>query len=466
MDNPKGSFVARLPRRVLTALLVTVSMFVLAGCSWFDPPREVAAEAENLTAQIRDIDDVTEAEVDVYSRDFIDHPDDWIFSFRITTADAGSIDTIPLAVRAIISDASAYDVNVTLAMPAAPRIAAVHLRDLSATTIDAAITLRALPEIISVDVGGQSPGATVEKSPGASLADTAAALRAVGGTGTDTSLTGNNPLRSITIRWDGARHESRHSVELGTTGPSTPVLNALDQLGADKSVSGIYALEEGSWPLSAERPGIEIDVVNINDVLDSLATTMDPAAEAGTRPRTAFQVTAATGARYNGFMGMPLGSDEPQDLPAPPAEPIELGPVTPDTIMPGIALPTWVLSTDPDVLAQIDALTADVESFFRNAEAVAGVTAEIRITVGPCAASDDETSVTGSVVLPIFEITDTADEAYAALVLDWEHTGLVRSDRALGLDMFSNPSDGAAVAKATMRGTVEGISISATSQCV
>jgi hypothetical protein len=372
-------------------------------------------------------------------------------------------------VRAITSDASAYDVNVTLAMPAAPRIAAVYLRDLSATTIDAATNLRALPEVISVDVDGDYPGATVEKSPDASLADTAAALRAVGGTGADTSLTGNNPLRSITIRWYGARHESFHSVELGATGPSTPVLNALDQLGANKSVSRIYALEEGSWPLSAERPGIEIDVVNTNGVLDLLATTVDPDAEAGTRPRTAFHVTAASGAQYNGFVGLPLGSDEPQDLPAPPADPgdpIELGPVTPDTIVPGIALPTWVLSTDPAVLAQIDTLTTDVEGFFHSAEAISGVTAEIRTSIGPCVASDERTSVTGSIVLPIFEITDSADEAYADLVREWDLTGLVRSDRALGLDIFSNTSGDATVASATMRGTVEGISISATSQCV
>jgi hypothetical protein len=431
MTNATRPALAFQPRRTLVTLLLAACMILLAGCSWFEPPKEVAAEAQKLAAEIRGIAGVTEVEVDVRDRDFKDHPGDWIFSFTITTADAGSLNTVPSAVRAMASNASAYAVNVTLGVPADRRVAAVFLHDLTASTIDAATALRDVPEINSAEVGGDFPGAAVEKSPDASLAETAAALRAVTGFGANTSLTATDPLRSITVRWDGAGDESRHSVEVGTTSPSPSVLNALDQLGADSSVSRIYALEQGSWP-----------------------------------PRTAFQVTAATGARYNGFVGLPLGSDEPQDLPVAPGGPVQLGPVTADTIMPGIALPTWVLSTDPAVLAQIDTLTAGVEGFFDNAEALSGVAAETRISIGPCATSDEATSVTGSIVLPIFEITDSADEAYGALVRDWELTGLVRSDRALGLDMFSNPADDAAVATATMRGTVEGISISATSQCL
>jgi outer membrane murein-binding lipoprotein Lpp len=61
---------------MVTALLLTVSMFLLAGCGWFDPPREVTTEAQELAAQIREINDVTAVEVDVYGRDFIDHPED------------------------------------------------------------------------------------------------------------------------------------------------------------------------------------------------------------------------------------------------------------------------------------------------------------------------------------------------------------------------------------------------------
>jgi hypothetical protein len=466
MTNATRPALAFQPRRTLVTLLLAACMILLAGCSWFEPPKEVAAEAQKLAAEIRGIAGVTEVEVDVRDRDFKDHPGDWIFSFTITTADAGSLNTVPSAVRAMASNASAYAVNVTLGVPADRRVAAVFLHDLTASTIDAATALRDVPEINSAEVGGDFPGAAVEKSPDASLAETAAALRTVTGFGANTSLTATDPLRSITVRWDGAGDESRHSVEVGTTSPSPSVLNALDQLGADSSVSRIYALEQGSWPLSAERPAIEIDAIDANEVLDLLVATVDSAAEAGTRPRTAFQVTAATGARYNGFVGLPLGSDEPQDLPVAPGGPVQLGPVTADTIMPGIALPTWVLSTDPAVLAQIDTLTAGVEGFFDNAEALSGVAAETRISIGPCATSDEATSVTGSIVLPIFEITDSADEAYGALVRDWELTGLVRSDRALGLDMFSNPADDAAVATATMRGTVEGISISATSQCL
>jgi hypothetical protein len=452
-------------RRSIAALLVAASTFALAGCTWFDPPQEVSAEAETLASQIRALDGVAEVDVDVRSRDIKDHAGDWIFYFRISTTNSKELQSAPSAIEAVTNQATVYGVDVAVELPASIGVAPVVLRDLSATTVRAAGELRALPEVTAVTVGGDYGGTTVDKSPDASLAEAAAALRSVTGFGDDTSLTGYDPLRTITIQWDGAVKNTSHFVEIGATGPSDPVLRALDWLGADSSVDRIYAVEEGSGWSPTHRPTIEISADSVRDVVHRLTTTVDPAAEAGLHPRTAFRVTIAPGAEYDGYVGLPLGSAEPQDLPAPPTPPVPPEPVVGE-LAPTVAAPEWVPSTDPAVLARLTELTGEVEAFLHNAEALSGVTAEISTNAGPCATAGLQSSVTGYIVLPIYDIVDSADAAFAAIVGDWVHSGLNRSDRAMGLDIYSNRSAHAVIVDATIRGTTEGIRVSATSVCV
>jgi hypothetical protein len=454
--------------RYIAALLVAASTFALAGCTWFDPPKEVSAEAETLASQIRALDGVAEVDVDVRSRDMKDHAGDWIFYFRISTTNSKALQSSPSAIEAVTNQATVYGVDVAVELPASIGVAPVVLRDLSATTVRAAGGLRVLPEVTAVTVGGEYGGTTVDMSPDASLAETAAALRSVTGYGADTSLTGYDPLHTITIQWDGAVKDTSHFVEIGATGPSDPVLRALDGLGADSSVDRIYAVEEGSWWYPTHRPTIEISANSVRDVVDRLTTTLDPAAEAGLRPRTAFRVTIAPGAEYDGYVGLPLGSAEPQELPAPPTPPTP--PVRPEPVVgelaPTVAAPEWVPSTDPAVLAQLTELTGEVEAFLHNVEAISGVTEEISTNVGPCATAGLQSSVTGYIVLPIYDIADSADAAFAAIVGNWVQSGLNRSDRAMGLDIYSNRSADAVIVDATIRGTTEGIRVSATSVCV
>ena len=468
MTNTRLSPVARAPRCVVAGLLLAASMFVLAGCTWFDPPKEVTAEAEVLAEKIGEITGITAVDVDVWGRDFKDHPNDWIFVFSITAADAGSLDSVAPAVRKIANRASVYAVTVALEVPAARSIAPVVLRNLDETTVQAAAALRALPEVAAVDIGSSYPGTTVDKSPGATLAETAASLRTVPGFGADASLSGVDPIHSITIQWEGSRQDSLHAVEIGVSGPSVPVLNTLEHLGADSSVNQINALEGEMWGLPPERPAIEVEMDRPADGVPVLAGTADPAAEAGIRPRTAFRVSTGTmgttpSAEPDGYVGLPLGADEPLDLPSPPVLP---DPTTADQALVDFPPDEWVPSTDPAVLARLDTLTAEVENLLHNAGALAGVTADFTTNVGPCEWPDVGTHITAYVVLPVFEVADSADDAFASIVGDWERSGLARSDRALGLDIYSNPLADAVIAMATIRGTSEGINISVTSQCV
>jgi hypothetical protein len=467
--RPATTFV---PRRALTAVLLAACTILLAGCSWFEPPEDVSAEAQELGAQIRTINGVTEVDVEVHSRDAKDHPSDWIFVFTIDTANSSSLGLVPSGVRAITEKASVYGISVSLDIPASQGIAPVVLRNLSDTAVQAAIELRTLPEVAAVDIGAFSPGITVVKSDDASLAETAVSLRTVTGFGADEPLsaydplTECSPLHTITVQWDGYRENSRHSVEVGSTGPSLPVLDALDQLGGDPTINRIYVVEDDMWGLSSGRPAIDIEVDRPASVVTLLSETADPAADAGIRPRTAFRVTTGTttsDTEPDGYVGLPLGSEEPQDLPAPPVQP---EPRTPIPAVVDAPPAEWVPSTDPVVLAQLDTLTVDVENFLHNAESISGVTAEFSTNIGPCETPDGGSIVTAYVVLPIFDVADSANDAFAAIVGDWERSGLNRADRALGLDIYSNPSDAAAIAQATIRGTTEGINIRVTSRCV
>jgi hypothetical protein len=465
-------------RRLIAALAVATSTIALSACTLFAPPQEVTAEAEELAQSIRALDGVTDVTVDVYSRDVKDHPNDWIVALSVDTQNSTSLRTVPSAIRSTISGADVYLVDVVLDVPAAMGVAAVRLRGVGEATEAAATQLRAIAEVESVSVGAW-PGTSVEKRSSAGLAQTAAAVRAVEGFGSGGSLAGENPLQSVLIGWDGAAVEAHHQVEIGASGPSDPVLDGLERLGREQSVEQVYAYEaEGFSSLgesAAGRPTINITGGDSKWVVGLLTATVDPAAEARLRPRTAFGVWTPHGMEFVGYVGLPAGSPEPDDVPVPPepAPASEANPVDPATGLPADAVPAaeWAPSNDPAVLARLSELTGEVVAFLDRTEAIAGISAELTPTVGPCVwnpqmSNGQASSVSASVVLPIFTIADSADAAFAAITSDWRRSGLSYSDRALGLDIYSNRTDGAVIADATIRGTSDGISIRVSSACV
>jgi hypothetical protein len=69
------------------------------------------------------------------------------------------------------------------------------------------------------------------------------------------------------------------------------------------------------------------------------------------------------------------------------------------------------------------------------------------------------------VLIPIFDVADSADEAYAAIVDSWLAAGLMHSGNAAGTAIYVAASPTQLVQQATIRGTVDGISIHAEGGC-
>lgn len=443
--------------------MVAATTLALAGCSLWEPPAAVKEVAEELVTQIREIDGVASAEVEVRSRDPKDHHNDWILSFAVTATNSAGLEPLPPAVGRVVASASfsVYAAYATLTVPARIGIAEVVLQDLGAESVVAAERLRAIPEVEAVRVGGTASGTSVTARPGASLPQIAASLRAVDGFGV------HEPLLTAAVQWTSAAPQAYRWAMVGAATPGVEMLDVLQRLGDDSSVDRIYATQSVAWGDLGDapylRPSISIEADDPESVVELLTATRDAAAEAGSAPRTGFRVTSAGGGELSGFVGLPLGAPEPQDLPAPPepeadaAAPLPAGGAT--------APAEWVPSDDPAVLAQLDVLTAEVAAFLDNTERIAGVTAEHTVRAEQCSQASG-TSIRGDIVLPIFEVTDSADEAFAAITADWVSNGLVQSDRALGLDIYGTQLLDATVTGATIRGTTDGISISANSACV
>ena len=75
-------------------------------------------------------------------------------------------------------------------------------------------------------------------------------------------------------------------------------------------------------------------------------------------------------------------------------------------------------------------------------------------------------------VITIFEIADSADEAFEAITASWVADGYSATDRAMGRDFYSllGPhEDGAEYVELevlSIRGTADGISILVQSKCI
>lgn len=430
--------------------MLVICCLAMSGCSWFEPPAEVRAQADELAEQVRGLDGVAEVTIDSYSRDFKDHPNDWIIRLDVTATNSDQLAVLPAPIAELASVPEVYAVNVTLTIPATISLAEVRLEDLGPEAVATAEEIRALPGVAAAAVTSRWGGSHIELKASAGLRQTADALRSVNGFGT------SDLAETVTLRWHGAALDSAHAVEVGASGPAPSVLDALERLARDESVQRIDATENGP----TTRPHITVEA-NIPELpLDILTAVRDEAVESGIRPRTRF--TVESGVATSGYVGLPLGLPEPDDLPEPPA-PAPGTPVAPTEVTPP---QPWVPNQDPTVRAELANRAADITGFFAAAEQIAGVAGEHTIDEVPCDDYNRGSRMSGWTVVPIFQVADSAGEAFAAIVAEWESAGLTYSDRALGLDIYANRSDGAAITQATIRGTGEGINISVKSACV
>lgn len=281
---------------------------------------------------------------------------------------------------------------------------------------------------------------------------------------------------SVTIaspgEWASTARSLRTLPAFGTGALESVTLNTSDPVGGDLVLSTIVvdetAPDEGTLTGLAAivgRPGVAsfsydplrprgsggdwrpVIAVSATDsaaknavarLLSAFPTDADAAPAAGV-PRAAYTVFSQadeTGSPIDGYLGLPHGAPEPDDL-AP---------------VPGPEL-------DPAIRASVCARNEDlVRAILDEAGDLAGIHGTPVIESSACGAGAG-TEVQGRVTIPIFDIADTADPAYNSIVASWNSQGYTGKDRAGPLELRT----GGPLKLLAISGGQRGISITATS---
>lgn len=403
------------------AVAVVVVLLALLGCT--TPPDGAEESLARLAEEVRGVDGIAQVVTSLRQADSKDRPDEWVASLSITAADPD--EAIASAVREAMGGGSVAgaDLDVSLVVPEGDGAALIVVDPRQESGVSLAGRLRVLPFADSVSVSTWSAGMALSAGP--TFAEAAAAVRAVLGS-SSVSLG-----RGIT------------SVGVDERSPGAALLEVVDALDADPSTASLSSAPVSS---GAPRPSLSVSTEDPSAVAELLAATADEAADAGTAPRTRFDVHSPTGGiGASGWLGLPLGSSEPADLPS-DASPRPVDPA---------ALDARLLALEPGVRAFLD-----------EAVTLSGVPAEVATDRSECSLAGTF-RVRASVVVPVFTVYDSAQEAFDAVVGSWSASGFEQTDRASGRDFWSATTardDG--VVSASIRGTPDGLSLTAESECV
>lgn len=399
------------------AAVIALMCLLLSGCSLLfpAPPPELIAATEEYEKDVSALPGVKSAEAVVDSVDAYGGPAGWRVRLQVNAVSADGLSTLPGLVDAVSAPPGA-ELVVTLRFPSGPRLAAVAVTSAKAADIERVAVLRELPFAVSVGFYGDL---SVELRQGTQLVDAVSAVRA-------TEVLTSSPYDHVGL----SDADNRLSVAVSFVGPSDPLVALIAELISDAQVQHVY-----SFGPSPEQPRarIMVDTEDQQSVVEALTTLNEPTVEGV--PRSAFQVSA-DGEYISGFVGLPLGSAEPDDLPTPEApEP-----------------------TDPAVIAaQLAEDTVGVTAFLSATAESSGVPGVPEVFVGEC-------QVQGDLLLEVFDHADSAQPAYDAIVADWEADGYTQTDQATGTSIYTT-TQSRAVVELTIRGTAEGIRISAFGAC-
>jgi len=123
-----------------------------------------------------------------------------------------------------------------------------------------------------------------------------------------------------------------------------------------------------------------------------------------------------------------------------------------------------------DEAALATQLAADTESVTHfllaaaEAAGIPGIPAAPDVFAGQCSNPDTLSQLQGTLLLPVFDYVDSADDAYDAITASWEADGYTSSDQAMGTAIYSPITD-QPVVQASIRGTSEGIRVTAMTAC-
>jgi len=449
-------------RRALAGTVLLAVVAALSGCGLLtDPPAEVSAAIDTATEAIRQSAGVAGVTSDIHPRDLKDggplsSPGAWTATITVEADDSG-VDVRGLA-EAVGRNAAIGIVSTTavLRIPGedgaadaqinfTPLPAATNIITEPGEMADAVLALRDLAGARSVSVFDHGDPAVVSADADrwAGLTESARALPDFG----------LNALSALTLHTVGDENERGAAwLTLDTSSPTLEFVRFVGELSADDAVESVrFTGIDIRRELTAQRPDLRVEVssgevdavAGILAALDAARTTVDGV------PRASFTVAGlgSDAARTEtGYLGLPLGSAEPDDrffsTPNPAAG---------DDFDPAAAA------------AQLQLDRAVVTALLDAAGDAAGIRGPSTITIGACATGADQ-QVQGSVVIPIFEIADSADEAFDAITTGWERQGIRKSDRAMGTDFYS-AADGS-LDTLSIRGGTEGISITVATRCV
>jgi hypothetical protein len=410
-------------RKSVVAAAVLIAMMVagLTACSLFpEPPAELVAAAESYADEVRQLAGVKTAEAQVEVADDEGGVVEWRVSIVVDATSADGLAKVPSSVAAVTPPSGAES-RVTVRVPAGQGLASVVISDATPTDIERAEILRALPFAASVIFFG---GFSVDLVAGTSLGLAVSGVH-------DRGVLSSDPLDHIGLVAQDVM------VEVSATGPSDELVALIDDLAGDSMVQQVYAQE--AWEYRA-RPRLTVYTDDPAPLADTLTALSEPSV-AG-RPTTEFRLSDGDN-DLGGFVGLPLGSAEPDDLPRPEPAP----------------------TADPAVVAaQLADDSTDVVEFLVATADSAGMPGTPTTVVTSCTASDTSTQVWGTLLLTVFDHADSATPAYDAIVAAWEAAGYAHTDQATGLAIYT-PSAPRAVVELSIRGISEGIEISALGEC-
>lgn len=409
-------------RRALSTLLAAALLLSAAGCSLFpEPPPAFVEAASKYEAEIRALPGVASATAEVRDVDAKDKPGDFYLSLHVTASSSDGLAAV-LDSLSTVETPAGLELRQSVSVPAGPRVAAVSLDN--SVNVRRAEALRALPFVTSVRIDDQYD--RVQVAGGVDLAPAVETLR---GSGTLTA----NPFDSVTMAWD----DSDLDISVSMAGPSAALMDFLDHtwLRLDR----ISSSEPDSL---RQRPTLSVEASHPDAVAEALSALVGD--ELDGRPRTAFVVRSDT-IEVSGYVGLPLGSPEPDDLAAdePVPQPVD----------------------EAARAARIAADTKTVTRFLVDSAEASGIPGTPNVFVGDCSSPVDSPQVQGTLLLPVFDYLDSADLPYESVTASWERAGYAHSDQATGTAIFSS---GAVrpIQVATIRGTSEGIQITAMAACV
>jgi hypothetical protein len=424
------------------------------------PPADITAIVDEALNAIRATPGVSDVTTKVTSRDTTeDGPGSgevaWAASFTVQADDTG-VDLRSLA-ASIDADARHGTVSMSsvLLVPgeggaaesrllfSPPGIGEIDNHD-PEQMADAALALRDLPGARSVTVSQHGEPVDLEIESAALWAGLTTTVRALPGFG-------SGALPAVSLREPAAGGREASTLTIDPTSPDIELVPELGDLVSTRAVTSVsFDGVDTRTDSAAWRPTLRVLVATPAD-LEPIAGRLTQLSAAQTQveglPLAAFNVATTDSAEtLSGYLGLPLGAAEPDDrlkgLPGAPP---------PAVVDPG------------DASTRIEQDRALVTALLDAAGDAAGIRGPAEVTTAACLNGSDEL-VQGSVVIPIFEIADSADDAFDAIVTGWEIDGFTRSDRAMGTDFYSVP-DGS-LETLSIKGTAQGIWITATAPCV